>query len=61
MAKPKNLVYRADGFIFRIGKSPMRLSGNAFAADTPAYFGRRLRYAAWPHVTVVWDARVDFP
>ncbi len=61
MAEPKNLVYRADSYILRIGKSPMRLSGNAFAADTPAYFGRRLRYAAWPHVTVVWDARVDFP
>ena len=61
MAKPKNLVYRADGYIFRIGKSPMRLSGNACAADMPAYFGRRLRYAASRHVTVVWDARVDFP
>ena len=61
MAKPKNLVYRADGFIFRIGKSLMRLSGNACAADTPAYFGRRLRYAASRHLTVVWDARVDCP
>ena len=39
MAKPKNLVYRADGFIFRIGKSLTRLSGKACAADTPAYFG----------------------
>ena len=61
MAKPKNLVYRADGSIFRIGKSLMRLSSNAGATDTPAYFGRRLRYAAWRHVTVMWDARVDFP
>ena len=61
MVKPKNLVYRADGSIFRIGKCLMRLSSNACAADTPAYFGRRLRYAASRHVTVVWDARVDFP